>query len=207
MRLYIVRHGETDLNAQKIHQDHSGRLSSQGVQQAKKIAERFKHISVDRILASPYDRTQHTAEIIAEVVQKPIEYTPLLVEIKRPTIIEGKLYDAPEAIAIKNQIYERFHDPDYRHSDEESFQDLRDRSAVLLHHLLSLPDRNLLLVTHGEFMKVLISVMIFGHDIDPQNALKLYQSLKMSNTGLTICDWNGELWKLISWNDQAHLGE
>lgn len=207
MKCYLVRHGETALNAQKVHQDHSGRLSEQGISQAERIAQRFAHISVDSILASPYERARHTAEIIAAVIHKPIDYTPLLVEIKRPTVVEGKLYSEPEALEVKRQIYEKFHDPAFRHSDEETFVDLRDRAAVLLHHLESRSDDSVLLVTHGEFMKVLVAVMLFGHDIDSRIVLTFHHSLKMTNTGLTVCDYSDNHWRLLTWNDQAHLGD
>ena len=117
------------------------------------------------------------------------------------------MYDEPEALAIKNLIFDKFHDPDFRYSDEETFFDLRDRAAVLLHHIVTLKEENILLVTHGEFLKVIVSVMVFGLDIDPITSLKCSHSFKMTNTGLTICEYRETYWKIITWNDQAHLGE
>lgn len=206
MKLYMVRHGETPFNAKNIHQPHDAQLSPHGVHQAKKLAERFRSIKIDVILASPLPRAKQTAEILQTVIQKPIRLTPLLVEVKRPTVIEGMLYDQPEAVAIKRQIHERFHDPTFRHSDEETFLDLRDRALLFLHHVMSMNERHILVVSHGDFMKVILSVMIFGVSLDPRMALELYHALRMGNTGLTVCEWTDNRWKIITWNDQSHLG-
>ncbi|MCX8008120.1 MAG: histidine phosphatase family protein [Patescibacteria group bacterium] len=207
MKLYFVRHGETHLNAQGVHQGESAELSDYGMRQAKRLAERCKHLGIEKILTSSLIRAKQTAQIIAESIQQPISETPLLVEVKRPTVIEGMLYDHPDAVAIKRQIYERFHDPAFRHSDEETFVDLRDRASLLIHHILSFKEKTILLVSHGDFIKVIVSVMIFGHDLDPKIALKFYEGLRMTNTGITVCELVNHHWKLITWNDQAHLGE
>ncbi len=202
----MVRHGETPFNAKSIHQPKEAELSPHGVHQAKKLAERFRSIDIDVILASPLQRAKQTAEIIQAVIKKPIRWTPLLVEVKRPTIIEGMLYDQPEAVAIKQQIHERFHDPTFRHSDEETFFDLRDRALLFLHHVISMKETYILVVSHADFIKVILSVMIFDLSLNQRMALDFYHALRIGNTGLTVCEWTDNRWRLITWNDQSHLG-
>lgn len=69
MKLYLVRHGQTDWNV--LHRIQSGGaaevdLNATGVAQAEAAAEGLVHsgLAFDRIYASPYRRARHTAEII-----------------------------------------------------------------------------------------------------------------------------------------------
>ena len=54
MNVYVVRHGLTDYNIQKIYQ---GRvdvpLNEEGRKQAEETAQKFKGIKIDNILVSP----------------------------------------------------------------------------------------------------------------------------------------------------------
>ena len=74
--IYFVRHGETVLNAQNIRQGADGSLTEFGRTQALETAKRFpKHRgSPQVIIASPFERTRETAEIIAKELNKKVEY-------------------------------------------------------------------------------------------------------------------------------------
>lgn len=83
MRLYIVRHGETRENLQKILQGHlPGTLTAQGIEQAHQAARRLtdkgEHYSM--IVTSDLKRTLDTSRIIKEMIDIPIVATGLLRE-------------------------------------------------------------------------------------------------------------------------------
>src|SRR5437588_6715319 len=62
--LYIVRHGQTDLNKQGIVQGR-GRdtdLNEEGRQQAQLFYEAYKHVSFDKIYISALKRTQQSIQ-------------------------------------------------------------------------------------------------------------------------------------------------
>ena len=56
--IYFFRHGETDLNAQKILQGHTSypELNEKGVRQAEIIAEKLKRYPLQIIYSSPLKR-------------------------------------------------------------------------------------------------------------------------------------------------------
>ena len=83
MKILLVRHGETAGNKEKIHQHSDTPLSKAGEDQAKKIAGRLAHISIDKIFVSPLPRAQKTAEIIRAKVHAPVITKKELEEIKR----------------------------------------------------------------------------------------------------------------------------
>jgi broad specificity phosphatase PhoE len=66
--IYLVRHGETELNVKRVLQGRSDYpLTERGVQQAQEVAEWFRGQGVvfDRVYSSPLTRALQTARIIA----------------------------------------------------------------------------------------------------------------------------------------------
>ena len=67
MRLILTRHGETEENKLGIMQGHlHGRLSEEGINQAKKLALRLKDEKIDFIFSSDLARVADTAKEIAK---------------------------------------------------------------------------------------------------------------------------------------------
>lgn len=205
MKIYFVRHGESILNLQEIHQNGAVPLSKEGLKQAKRVGKRLAKMPVDSIISSPFERARQTAELIGEAMEKQIAFSSLFVEIKRPTEIEGRPVHDPEVVTIKNMIVENWHDPSWRHSDEENFYDLKDRAIKALKYLTTLKGENVVVVIHGEILRMLVSIMIFGEDLDASQFKKMRVFFNLSNTGLTICEYEKNTWKLVTWNDHAHL--
>ncbi len=66
MRIYVVRHGQTEMNNRKALQGRSNYpLNEAGIAQAQKAAEELKHIAFAKVYTSPLKRAIQTAEIIA----------------------------------------------------------------------------------------------------------------------------------------------
>lgn len=74
MKLYFVRHGETDMNARNMFYGwYDADINEKGISQAEELREAFKDIPIDAIYSSNLKRAYHTAEIIAD--GRPIETT------------------------------------------------------------------------------------------------------------------------------------
>lgn len=62
--IYVVRHGQTDLNKEGRLQGRAGLpLNEQGIEQAKCLRDNLKDIKFDYIFSSPQERAIQTAEI------------------------------------------------------------------------------------------------------------------------------------------------
>lgn len=131
MKVYLVRHGETESNKNKVHQDTQVELTLRGLDEAKLLGGRVTNIEIDKILSSPILRAKHTAEIISDISKDPFEVNDLLRELKKPTEIEGKTHTESVAIKIKKVLRENYHRSDWHYSDEESFLDFKDRIIAL----------------------------------------------------------------------------
>lgn len=71
--LLLVRHGETDWNAEGRLQGHTDRpLSEYGRRQARRLAEELVDETLDAIYASDLARARETAEIVAKRLTLPV---------------------------------------------------------------------------------------------------------------------------------------
>ncbi|MEN9328218.1 MAG: hypothetical protein RI947_1026 [Candidatus Parcubacteria bacterium] len=207
MKLYLIRHGESVNNASKLHQGSTPPLSKRGEKQAEFVAERFRNIPVDVIFSSDYVRARQTAEKIAGVVQKQIQFTELLREVKRPTEIEGKhIYD-PHVMRVKQQIQSNWHKAEWHYGDEENFVDFRTRAEAFIAMIEQRTERTIVAVSHGLFMRMLVSWVCLRESLTDDIFHRIMKSFKTSNTGITVCEYGEGGWKLDTWNDYAHLGD
>jgi|SRR5579884_4359796 len=205
MKVYVVRHGETEANVNRVHQKLSEPLSKNGRKQAQVLAERLSDIPLDLIISSPFKRTKQTAEIIAKINKKPIEYCELFKEFKRPSEIEGHSRDEEEVVTIRQKMTDNVDNPNYHFSDEENFFDFRERCIKALEYLENLDKENVLVVTHALIMTMLTAIMVFGKEVTPENYATFGPFLRLSNTGITIYEFKEDRWTLVSWNDHSHL--
>ena len=84
--IYLVRHAESEVNAQVGAPTQYGSggspLSQRGRQQAAALAHRFQHLSIAQVYASDRLRAQETAQILA--AGQPVNTAPLLHERPDP---------------------------------------------------------------------------------------------------------------------------
>jgi broad specificity phosphatase PhoE len=209
-KVYFVRHGESEGNVGPIRQTSVTSLTYKGRVQADAVANRCARLSFDLIISSTMNRAKETAHIINEKTKKPIEYSDLFVERRRSSDVLGKPKDDPAALKAENEIEQNFHKSGWRYSDEENFDDLKDRALKALKHLADRPEENILVVTHGLFMRIVMACVVFGDDLKGEECVRFMRSFHMDNTGLTALDYDEEnpqqKWHLWIWNDHAHLG-
>ncbi|MBI2036939.1 MAG: histidine phosphatase family protein [Candidatus Liptonbacteria bacterium] len=207
MLVYFVRHGESEFNAQHLHQHPEVPLSELGRKQAGFLAERLARVPFDAVLASPYLRAKETALIINKGIGKPIEELDILVELRRPSEIEGRPSRAPEVETIKDLIIENYEKGDdvWRYSDEENFYEFRARALELLRRLESRTEKHILAVSHGAFIKMTLAAALFGPAVAPRDFLRFYHGFKSSNTGVSVIERKESGWRVVTWNDLAHL--
>lgn len=210
---YFVRHGESLLNAAGIRQGSEGGLSDKGKEQAAATGRRIAHNKFDVILVSPYVRTKETAAIINEQFETPgkIEYLDLLHERRNPSEIIGKPMSDPEVKRIVETIDKTFHSNEYRYSDEENFEDLRERARALLEYLENRPEKNILVVTHGIFLKMVAAYIEYRERLNAVTYNTLSYFNTSNNAAITVCEYRKgffgppkeKRWKVLAWDDYS----
>lgn len=205
--IYFVRHGSTIGGETKAYQSDDEPLSESGKRQASALAERFEgSIPIDTILSSDVSRALETAQIIGARLGHAVEPLPLLRELARPSDVRGRPNSHPDVLKVMTSVTEYWADRSKRHSDEENYFDLKDRALATLSYLSRRPESRVLVVTHGILMRMLFCCMMAGDCFGPDLFAWVNPFLTVSNTGVTYCEFKGVKWQLITWNDNAHLG-
>ena len=184
MKLYLVRHGETDWNIEsKIQGQTDIELNERGRQQAEEFAARIAggDYQVDSIYTSSKRRALETARIIGAALKIEPKVQPGLEEI-----CLGKW----EGYTWK-QVKELFWDEyqlwrDNRRYQEpplgESYQQLLDRLLPAIHEITQKEKGNVLVVTHSAVIMTLLSYI---YDTPFEDMAKNY---KTGNAGIVELD-------------------
>lgn len=206
MYVYLVRHGESEGNAANIHQHETTPLSEIGLSQAAIVAHRFAKIPVETIVASDLVRAQQTAQAISHVVNLPVIPSKLLREIRRPSELNGLRYEDSLSIETRNQMKAHMGEKDWHYSDEENFFDAHERAIECLDMFSKREEQKVAAVSHGLFISMLASTVIFGDLYTPHLFEHVYRSVRVDNTSITILRYEDDHWRMITWNDREHLG-
>ncbi|MEP7167482.1 MAG: histidine phosphatase family protein [Candidatus Woesebacteria bacterium] len=207
MKLYLVRHGESEGNVGRFHQTATEKLTQKGQSQAKVVAQRFRGIKVDTIIASTMTRAQQTAKEIAGAINKEIISEPLFAEVKHPSVVHGKPHSDNESNKIIRHIREHKADPTFHYSDEENYFDFLKRVEKGLATLEKYGEHEqIVVVAHGHVIRAITGIILFGTEFSARNFDQLVDHLHTDNTGVSIAEFTLDRgWVLITYNDHSHL--
>ena len=94
MKIYLVRHGQTDWNYQKkIQGQQDVDINEQGIRQAEKLAEILKNVPFEYAVCSPLTRAHHTAEILLKYHSVPLSYDDGSIFTVRKIIIRMEIWN------------------------------------------------------------------------------------------------------------------
>ena len=152
MKIWLTRHGQTDLNAMKKMQGRSDiPLNDTGRQQARDARKNIGDCTFDAVYASPLHRAIETASIIGAVDEKDIIIDERIIETDF-----GKYEQCPySAMGLKMTLYwalpEVFPAPDTVETTGEMIERVRSFFA----DLEKKDYENVLLVCHGGIIRVI----------------------------------------------------
>ena len=183
VRIFVIRHGQTDHNVKKILQGHRDiSLNSRGFEQAVNLGKYLKqrYIKFDKVVSSDLLRcTETIGEVLAYSGQEDIQigYSKDLRE-RYMGIIEGMHITEAEAYADKH--------------GKGSFRDFGEPAEEFLHRLTNQiekstleaskeGDKNMALVSHGGSIRTILSWLNY----DAKNA----HNIIVFNSSVTIIDY------------------
>ena len=138
--IYLIRHGESEGNvSERGNMDHSS-LSDNGRKQAEFLSKRCAGLSVKAVITSPLERSRETGQIIASSLGIATESSDLFAERRKPSAVFGQVIESPDQQKIWRSVWDNFHIPGFRSSDEENFEDLKIRAHKALEYLASRPE-------------------------------------------------------------------
>ena len=198
MKLYFARHGQSEANVLRVISNRGlvHPLTELGRQQAAELAQTLTSIPITKIYSSPLLRARQTAEIVAAALSLPVEIVDAL---REPNC--GIAEDRSDAAAWEAHhrawtewLDERHYD--YRIEGGESFNDLRARFVPFIEQLLAEhgdTSDQLLLISHGELLIMMLSVMLVNADdvfAEPRS---------LPNTGTIVVERQAAGWVCMNW--------
>ncbi len=158
--LYFIRHGQTEWNAiRRMQGQWNSDLSDLGRQQAEVSGRLLSRFPIDRMYASPLDRTRQTAEIITRHVDLPVTFDDRIMEWNTGDW-SGHLY-AEVAVKWKEEweAYQadRFH---YRGPNCENYPDMFNRARPFIQQVLAEDANHIAIISHGMIGKAMISLLL-----------------------------------------------
>ncbi len=175
MKLYTVRHGETQWNVEnRICGRTDLPLTDKGVRQAEETAANLKGIHIDLVLASPSLRARQTADVICGALGLSYERDSRLME-QDYGIYEGGHRFAEEYLACKRNFFYNF--------------ETGESTAQLAHRVFGLVDelkekyagKSVLLVCHGGVCRM---VHMYFHYLDNEG----FNAYRIPNAGVHFYD-------------------
>ena len=198
-RWFIVRHGETEWNAQGRIQGHTDiSLSDRGVQQAESLNQRLSTVDITAAYSSDLERSAETARRIIGQRELPLNTTAELREYNKgvfegltPEETSDRYPDLFAASLVK--------DLDFAPTGGES---IRQASARLAGFIADIKQQhledNVLVVGHGGALRAAFVALM-------ELPLEANWRFVMANCGLSIVDVYEDNAVLRLYNDTSHL--
>ena len=156
MLLYIVRHGETEQNAEGLLQGKSGGiLNKKGIEQARLTGLALRNKGITAIHSSNLDRALDTALIISDLIGAVLIPENQLRERNLGNLEEKNWDDYVQAQQASGQSHEEF-----KPEGGESLVEMRIRIKPFLEEITGPYQRsNLLIVGHNALNSVLLDML------------------------------------------------
>lgn len=199
-RIFLVRHGATILTAEDRFAGATDvPLSEEGRTQARRLAERLRHIPIAAVYTSPLGRTMETARILAEPHHLEIQQRAGLREISHGHWEKLTRQEVEEKFPAEAASWEE--DP-YTFAPEGgesglavTARALPDLIEIVRHHEGS----PVIVVSHKATIRLLLSSLL---GFDPR---RYRDNLDQDPAALNIVDFKGPVRaRLMLFNDTSH---
>jgi probable phosphoglycerate mutase len=202
-RLYLVRHGATQLSAEdRFAGSENVPLSEEGQAQVARLAQRLKDDGIHAIYCSPLDRTMETASLIA----KPHQLTPISRDGFRE--ISHGHWEGLSRKEVEEQFPEEYlaweSDPFTfaPEGGESGISVLARALPVVREVVVNHKDKNVIVVSHKATIRIIISSLL-GFDVRGYR-----DRLDQAPACLNILDFKDTVRaRLMLFNDISHYAD
>jgi broad specificity phosphatase PhoE len=198
--LYIVRHGQTDLNKQGIVQGRGmdTNLNDDGRLQAGMFYSAYKHIPFDKIYISELRRTQQS---IQQFIDDGLPYQKLSGLDELAWGVHEGQPSTPETKAAFRTIMQEWTSGnlDYKFEKGESPNEVLARQKQALKVIMSHPEeKNVLICMHGRAMRLFLCLLT-------NRPLTEMEAFPHQNLVLYKVTYDGSRFEIADFNNAIHL--
>ncbi len=197
--VWVVRHGQTEWNAQSRIQGHTDiGLNEQGRIQAEKLAQALRDEPINAVYASDLRRAFDTAHAVAAMRGLEVVADPALRE-RHFGVYEGLTYEQIESQDPHGAKRWRERDPTFGAQGGETLLEFDERCRLSVERLARAHEgQTILLVAHGGVLDV-------WYRMAARIALSAARTWEIPNATVNRLLWSGQGFSLVGWNDGQHL--
>lgn len=181
MKIWITRHGQTNLNKQTLMQGLTDEpLNDVGIQQAREARKRIGDVKFDAVYSSPLDRAIVTAAIIGNVNRDDVITDPRIIEMDFGKFELCNYFRMGPAMSFYWIFPDKFRAPD----TVETMDSMLRRSSEFLKELEQKDYNNVLVSAHGGIMRVLCGYLadrqngIYGRGLPKNCEINVFESVQ-----------------------------
>jgi probable phosphoglycerate mutase len=200
-RFCLVRHGETDWNAERRLQGHTDiPLNTRGLAQAKQMAKTLKssHFQFDVLYTSDLQRAKQTIKAIEDLYAVAATSHSMLRE-RHLGVLQGLTIN--EAPLIEPELWQAHlsRDLDQEFRGGESIVQFSNRVKEVLQEIQEKhAGKTILIVSHGGTLDMM-------YRMASNQALDAEKVASVPNASLNWISHDGSNWKVDGWADTSHL--
>ncbi len=152
MKIWITRHGQTNLNKKELMQGLTDEpLNATGIRQAEEARKRIGDVTFDAVYASPLDRAITTASIIGNIPKEKVIIDPRIIETDFGIYEQRPYKKMGLAMSLYWALPEIFPAP----KTVETIASMTERSSNFLRELEKKDYENVLVACHGGIIRAL----------------------------------------------------
>lgn len=198
--LYIIRHGETELNRRGIVQGRGMNtdLNELGKKQAEAFYQAYFHIPFDKIYTSTLKRTHQTVQRFIDKDIPWVQYAGL-------DEMAWGIYEGREATHETKNAYQKITQSwssgnlDIKFENGESPLEVKERQLEVLEKIIETDDDSTILICmHGRAMRLFLCLLT-------ELPLSEMDKFPHSNTALYKVRYDGSIFEIIDFNNTDHL--
>ncbi|QYK53117.1 MAG: histidine phosphatase family protein [Fimbriimonadaceae bacterium] len=198
MRLFIVRHGQTEWNTNGFAQGHSNvDLDETGRRQADRLIAALQDQRIQRVFSSDLNRCVETAQPLATSLDLELEIRE---DLRERTFgeLEGAHYTAIRAWFSAESRQRGLGEHELRPEGGESMKDVWNRLARM-NRMLDRARENTVIVTHGGTGGLLMARLMRG-------TVQTAKSFRLENASITeLIRRPDGYWQMLRFSDTRHL--
>ena len=199
-KIYVIRHGQTDLNLRSIVQGSGvdASLNDTGRAQGKAFFDAYKAVPFDKVYYSKLRRTKETIQPFLDL-GIPSESLIGLNEISWGNKEGYKI--TPEEDQYYHYMLREWQNGNtaLRIEGGESPEEVVKRMWPAMNHIMAqTTEKTVLVCMHGRAIRILLCMLL-------NYPLKAMDTFEHTNLGLYLLDYNGSFFTVDLYNDTAHL--